>query len=149
MLGQWCVFHLVKLGRRLTHTSGVTFGGCVLRRCCRLGTCSALDLPLRHVWSQAVVPRMAHRDPPIARACCGALAKLLAADAAGDGSRARDAVQLVADLVKRCKCALTIPLRFLGLQLLNSGTTRCSWPPTWSSAASLRPSLDSLYTRNY
>ena len=68
------------------------------------GTTLVLNL-FKHACAQAVVPRMAHRDAHIARECCGALAKLLVADAAGDGSRARDAVQLVADLVKRCKCA--------------------------------------------
>ena len=43
---------------------------------------------------------MGHRDEAIAAECCGAVRRLLAADAAGDGSPARDAVQLVADLVK-------------------------------------------------
>ncbi len=50
--------------------------------------------------AQAVVPRMGHRDEAIAAECYGAVGRLLAADAAGDGSPARDAVQLVADLVK-------------------------------------------------
>ncbi len=46
---------------------------------------------------------MAHRDGQIAAECCAAIGKLLRADAAGDGSIVRDAVQLVADLVKRRK----------------------------------------------
>ena len=47
---------------------------------------------------------MVHRDEVIASEACGAVRTLLAADAAGDGSLARDTVQLVADLVKRRKC---------------------------------------------
>ena len=47
---------------------------------------------------------MVHRDAVIADEACGALRALLAADAAGDGSLSRDAVQLVADLVKRRRC---------------------------------------------
>lgn len=47
---------------------------------------------------------MVHRDTVIASEACSALHALLAADAAGDGDLSRDAVQLVADLVKRRKC---------------------------------------------
>ena len=47
---------------------------------------------------------MVHRDEVIAGEACGAVRAVLAADAAGDGSLSRDAVQLVADLVKRRKC---------------------------------------------
>ncbi|EIE19958.1 hypothetical protein COCSUDRAFT_44354 [Coccomyxa subellipsoidea C-169] len=63
---------------------------------------------------QAVVPRMGHRDEAIAAECCGAVGRLLAADAAGDGSPARDAVQLVADLVKLRRRVVRV---LLGLQL--------------------------------
>ncbi|BDA51329.1 Nucleolar complex protein 3 homolog [Coccomyxa sp. Obi] len=68
---------------------------------------------------QAVVPRMAHRDEAIAAECCGAVGRLLAADAAGDGSAARDAVQLVADLVKLRRCVVRpeVVRVLLGLQL--------------------------------
>lgn len=51
---------------------------------------------------------MGHRDEAIAAECCRAVGRLLAADAAGDGSAARDAVQLVADLVKLRRC-LVVP----------------------------------------
>ena len=54
--------------------------------------------------AQAVVPRMVHRDEVIASEACQAVRTLLAADAVGDGTLARDAVQLVADLIKRRKC---------------------------------------------
>ena len=47
---------------------------------------------------------MVHRDSVIANEASGAVRTVLAADAAGDGTLARDAVQLVADLVKRRKC---------------------------------------------
>ena len=47
---------------------------------------------------------MVHRDEIIASEACSAVRTLLATDAAGDGNLARDAVQLVADLVKRRKC---------------------------------------------
>jgi len=47
---------------------------------------------------------MVHRDPQIAARACSTLRTLLAADAVGDGSLAREAVQLVADLIKRRKC---------------------------------------------
>lgn len=47
---------------------------------------------------------MAHRDAQVAGECCGAVARLLALDAEGDGSLMREAVQLVADLVRRRKC---------------------------------------------
>ena len=57
-----------------------------------------------HVPTQAVVPRMVHRDEVIAGEASEAVRTVLAADAAGDGTLARDAVQLVADLVKRRKC---------------------------------------------
>ena len=50
------------------------------------------------------MPRMVHRDEVIADEACGAVRAVLAADAAGDGALSRDAVQLVADLVKRRKC---------------------------------------------
>jgi len=53
---------------------------------------------------QAIVPRMVHRDQVIASEACRAVRTLLATDAVGDGNLARDAVQLVADLVKRRKC---------------------------------------------
>ena len=53
---------------------------------------------------QATVPRMVHRDEVIADEARGAVRAVLAADAAGDGALSRDAVQLVADLVKRRKC---------------------------------------------
>ena len=47
---------------------------------------------------------MVHRDEVIAEEARGAVRAVLAADAAGDGALSRDAVQLVADLVKRRKC---------------------------------------------
>jgi hypothetical protein len=49
---------------------------------------------------------MGHRDEAIAAECCGAVGRLLVSDAAGDGSVARDAVQLVADLVKLRRCVI-------------------------------------------
>ena len=49
---------------------------------------------------------MGHRDEAIAAECCGAVGQLLVTDAAGDGSVARDAVQLVADLVKLRRCLI-------------------------------------------
>jgi hypothetical protein len=47
---------------------------------------------------------MVHRDSVITSEACDAVRAVLAADAAGDGALARDAVQLVADLVHRRKC---------------------------------------------
>lgn len=62
---------------------------------------------------------MAHRDALVAHECCSAVKQLLALDAAGDGAAALEAVQLVADLVKRRKCALRpqVVRALLGLRL--------------------------------
>ena len=51
---------------------------------------------------QAIVPRMAHRDPEISDLCCSAIKAVLELDA--EGTASREAVQLIADLVKRRKC---------------------------------------------
>ena len=55
---------------------------------------------------QAVVPNMANKDDQIREHCCGAVANLLrdALSSAEAGQAAVEAVQLVADLVKRRKC---------------------------------------------
>lgn len=55
---------------------------------------------------QAVVPNMANKDDQIRGHCCGAVASLLrdALSSAEAGQAAVEAVQLVADLVKRRKC---------------------------------------------
>ncbi|KAK9813219.1 hypothetical protein WJX72_010918 [[Myrmecia] bisecta] len=51
---------------------------------------------------QALVPLTAHRDVSTRSMCCGAISELLRADR--EGAIALEAVQLVADLVKRRKC---------------------------------------------
>ena len=51
---------------------------------------------------QAIVPRMAHHDQDIASECQQAVRMLLLTDASG--SMTREAVQLVADLVRVRKC---------------------------------------------
>ena len=55
---------------------------------------------------QAVVPNMASKDEQIRGHCCSAISELLtsALSAADSGQAALEAVQLVADLVKRRKC---------------------------------------------
>lgn len=59
---------------------------------------------------QAVVPRMVSPDAELRGLCCGSIRELLAAaDAVGSSAvlkAALDAVQLVADLVKRRKCVV-------------------------------------------
>lgn len=64
---------------------------------------------------------MGHRDEAIAAECCGAVGRLLVSDAAGDGSVARDAVQLVADLVKLRRCLIK-PLSLYLTTLAISGS---------------------------
>jgi len=66
---------------------------------------------------QAIVPRMASGDAPVAEACCAAVSALLAGDTAGRA--ALECVQLVADLVKRrkCVCAPAIVRSLLVLNL--------------------------------
>ena len=46
---------------------------------------------------------MTHRDPTISQLCSGAVQNVLANDV--EGGAARETVQLIADLVKRKKCA--------------------------------------------
>ena len=60
------------------------------------------DLTVSLRLPQAVVPRMAHHDADVARECQNAVRLLLTTDA--QGSVSREAVQLVADLVRVRKC---------------------------------------------
>ena len=66
---------------------------------------------------QAIVPRMAHRDMEILGLCCAAVKTVLELDA--EGSASREAVQLIADLVKRrkCVCPPAVVSMLLSLQL--------------------------------
>lgn len=74
---------------------------------------------------------MGHRDEAMAAQCCSALGRLVASDAAGDGSAARDAVQLVADLVKLRRCTLLSTSVSADLGCLCCGTEPSeSIPPT-------------------
>lgn len=58
-----------------------------------------LSVPLSSDLLQAVVPRMAARDPDMRSNCCFAVKELLRSDV--EGAIALEAVQLVADLVKK------------------------------------------------
>ena len=58
-----------------------------------------LSSPLSSDLLQAVVPRMAARDPDMRSNCCSAVKELLRSDV--EGAIALEAVQLVADLVKK------------------------------------------------
>lgn len=72
-----------------------------------IGGCETIKDPIflyiRHLSSpQAVVPRMTHRDPVISQLCCAAVKTVLEHDL--EGAAAKEAVQLIADLVKKKKC---------------------------------------------
>lgn len=66
---------------------------------------------------QAIVPRMAHRSPAIAALCCDAVRAVFEQDVVGEATR--EAVQLVADLVKakKCVCSPTVVTTLLKLRL--------------------------------
>lgn len=66
---------------------------------------------------QAVVPRMTHHEAGIASECQAAVRQLLISDA--DGKMAREAVQLVADLVRvrSCQCLPEVVNVLLSLDL--------------------------------
>ena len=69
---------------------------------------------------KAVVPRMAHHDTSIAEECQTAVRLLLISDA--EGKMAREAVQLVADLVRvrKCQCSPAVVRVLLSLDLADA-----------------------------
>eukprot|EP00884_Botryococcus_braunii_P002153 jgi/Botrbrau1/11939/Bobra.341_1s0006.1 len=77
---------------------------------------------------QAVVARMAHKDPQIAALCCGAVRDLLGGHDRTGGAVTREAVQLVADLVRRCHCRCS-PSVLESLLVLSLGAGDIN-PPT-------------------
>jgi hypothetical protein len=79
---------------------------------------------------QAVVPRMAHRDEQIAAQCCSAVRALLSGEDKSGGATAREAVQLVADLVKRrkCQCSPAVVDALLGIRLAPTDVVQPSGP---------------------
>jgi hypothetical protein len=81
------------------------------------------------IW-QAVVPRMAHRDEQIAAQCCSAVRALLSGEDKSGGATAREAVQLVADLVKRrkCQCNPAVVDALLGIKFAPTDVVQPSGP---------------------
>lgn len=77
--------------------------------------------------AQAVVPRMVHKDARIAAMCCGAVRDLVRGHDRTVGALLREAVQLVADLVRqsRCKCP---PAVLESLLVLSLGTADVAPP---------------------